>query len=104
MVDRFTIEAMDDLYGASLQVTSDSGGEWVRYEDATSAHFIAEAYEELTEKISNRWHQIIGFGCGYFESWKMSGDKIYVSYTGPSRSGSRPGTDELELSQFDGIF
>ena len=104
MVDRFTIYAIDDLYGASLKVTSDSDGEWVRYEDAISAHFIAEAYEELTEKISKRWQQIVGFGYGYFESWRISGDKIYVSYTDPSRSGSRPGTDELELSKFDGIF
>lgn len=104
MIDRFTINAIDDLYGASLHITAHSDGEWVKYEDATSASFIAEAYEKLTEKISNRWKQIIGFGCGYFESWKVSGDKIYISYTGPSRLGSRPGTDELELSQFDGIF
>lgn len=63
---------------------------------------LSEKYEELSTHIESRWRELIGFGCGYFDSWTLSGDYIYVYYERPSRQGGGIGhPDKIPLKCFE---
>lgn len=93
MIDRYTIDVDEmNIYGSVLIETCTDDGEWVKYEDIKdlideSFEAIVDKYEEISDKIENRWKALIGFGCGYFSSWKISGDNIHVMYERPCRQG-----------------
>jgi hypothetical protein len=47
-----------------------------------------EKYEELSDQIKHAWEQIIGWGCGYFDSWSILSDQtIRVRYERPRNGG-----------------
>lgn len=48
---------------------------------------IVDQYEELSSEIAERWKDIIGFGCGYFNRFTIDGDNVLVYYEYPSRMG-----------------
>ena len=61
--------------------------------------------ETLEDKLSfraapveERWKYLIGFGCGYFDTWSIVEDIVAVKYN--SRSGD--GTDYIPIRFFEG--
>lgn len=93
MISRYTLD-IDEVsrYHPFITETNTNDGEWVKYEDIKdlvdeSFEAIVDKYEEISDKIENRWKALIGFGCGYFSSWKISGDNIHVMYERPCRQG-----------------
>jgi hypothetical protein len=62
---------------------------------------MAEAYEELSDQMEGRWKNLIGWGCGYFVSWKVRGDEVVVTYERPCRQGGGHDQDVIPLACFE---
>lgn len=63
-------------------------------------HRIQSIHEEASRQIETRWKALIGFGCGYFLRWRITGDKMIVTYELPVRQGGGEDVDILPLACF----
>ena len=63
---------------------------------------IKKAYEQQINaeaEIEARWKELIGFGCGYFDSYSIEGDEVWVVYDRPRGGGLD--TDVIPLQFFE---
>jgi hypothetical protein len=56
--------------------------------------------EELVDRISDVWKILVGPGCGYFDSYEVRGDDVYIMYYRP-RGGDIDGPDIIPIACFD---
>ena len=58
-----------------------------------------ELYDEAADQVKMRWQNLIGFGCGWFNSYEISDDKVIIRYGAP-RSGSSA-VDIIPITYFE---
>jgi len=58
-----------------------------------------DKYEEAAEQVKTRWQKLIGFGCGRFNSYEISGDEVIIRYDAP-RSGGRT-SETIPIKYFE---
>jgi len=65
---------------------------------------ITKAYDEYSEaayQVQSRWQKLIGFGCGWFNSYEIHGDKVIIRYGAPRSGGMTSETIPIQYFEME---